>query len=69
MFVEINFKERKWLICGLYRPPSMTDDVFTEDFTKTFDKVSEKYDTVEFNLLAFATNSPFKGYPNSSKSI
>jgi hypothetical protein len=22
----------------------MTDDVFTEDFTKTFDKVSEKYD-------------------------
>jgi hypothetical protein len=29
MFVEINFKERKWLICGLYRPPSMTDDVFT----------------------------------------
>jgi hypothetical protein len=35
MFVEINFKERKWLICGLYRPPSMTDDVFTEDFTKT----------------------------------
>jgi thiamine monophosphate kinase len=46
MFVEINFKERKWLICGLYRPPSMTDDVFTEDFTKTFDKVSEKYDNV-----------------------
>jgi hypothetical protein len=58
MFVEINFKERKWLICGLYRPPSMTDDVFTEDFT-----------TLEFNLLAFATNSPFKGYPNSSKRI
>jgi hypothetical protein len=25
--------------------------------------------TVEFSLLAFATNSPFKGYPNSSKRI
>jgi hypothetical protein len=24
----------------------MTDDVFTADFTKTFDKVSEKYDNV-----------------------
>ena len=24
----------------------MTDDVFTEDFTKSFDKVSEKYDNV-----------------------
>ena len=24
----------------------MTDDVFTEDFTKTFDKVSEKYENV-----------------------
>jgi hypothetical protein len=53
MFVEINFKERMWLICGLYRPPSMTDDVFTEDFTKTFDKVSEKYDSPQLKFLIF----------------
>ncbi|CAG2249282.1 unnamed protein product [Mytilus edulis] len=46
IFTEINFKDRKWLICGLYRPPSLNDNLFIEDFNKTFDKISEKYDNV-----------------------
>ena len=46
IFTEINFKNRKWLLCGLYRPPSLSDHLFMEDFNKTFDKISVKYDNV-----------------------
>jgi hypothetical protein len=46
IFTEINFKNRKWLICGLYRPPSLSDHLCMEDFNKTFDKISVKYDNV-----------------------
>jgi hypothetical protein len=53
IFTEINFKNRKWLICGLYRPPSLSDHLFMKDFNKTFDKISVKYDNVitELNLF------------------
>jgi hypothetical protein len=46
IFTEINFKDKKWLICGLYRPPSMKADKFIEDFTNTFDKASLNYENV-----------------------
>lgn len=46
IFTEIKFKDRKWLICGLYRPPSLPDNAFIDDFSKTFDRVSVKYDNV-----------------------
>jgi hypothetical protein len=38
IFTEINFNDKKWLIFGLYRPPSMKDDKFIEDFTNTLTK-------------------------------
>ena len=49
IFTEISFKlkdKKKWLICGLYRPPSLCDNIFIEDFNKTFDKISTKYDNI-----------------------
>jgi hypothetical protein len=42
--IEINIKNRKWLISGLYRPPSLSDSEFTKDYTKTFDKTTTKYE-------------------------
>jgi hypothetical protein len=38
IFTEKNFKNRKWLICGLCIPPSLSDHLFMEDVHKTFDK-------------------------------
>ena len=38
--IEININNRKWLISGLYRPPSLSDSEFTKDYTKTFDKTT-----------------------------
>jgi exonuclease III len=46
IFTEISFKDKKWLICGLYRPPSLCDNIFIEDFIKTFDNISTKYDNI-----------------------
>jgi hypothetical protein len=44
IFTEINVNDKKWLICGVYRPPSMKDDKFIEDFTNTF---------IEFSLCNY----------------
>jgi hypothetical protein len=44
IFTEINFNDKKWLICGVYRPRSMKDDKFIEDFTNTSDKASLNYE-------------------------
>jgi hypothetical protein len=46
IFTEIDFNDKKWLICGVYRPPSMKDDKFIEDFTNTLDKASLNYENV-----------------------
>ena len=42
--IEININNRKWLISGLYRTPSLSDSEFTKDNTKTFDKTTTKYE-------------------------
>jgi hypothetical protein len=42
--IEININNRKWLISGLYRPPSLSDSEFTKDYTKTFDNTTTKYE-------------------------
>jgi hypothetical protein len=49
IFTEINFKNRKWLICELYRPPSLSDHLCMEDLNKIFDNSSVKYDNVILN--------------------
>ena len=38
--VEVNLQNSKILICGAYKPPSMTDDMFENDCSLTLDKIS-----------------------------
>jgi hypothetical protein len=37
---------KKWLITGMYRPPSMSDSDFNQDFVKSYDQMSVKYDNL-----------------------
>lgn len=37
--VEVNLQNSKILICGAYKPPSMTDDMFENDCSLTLDKI------------------------------
>ena len=46
IFTEIVVKNEKWIICGLYRPHSMSDKEFSNDFIQTFDQLSVKYDNI-----------------------
>ncbi|CAG2205039.1 unnamed protein product [Mytilus edulis] len=44
IMVEMHINNRKWLIAGLYRPPSIKDDTFKNEFICTCDKLSTMYD-------------------------
>jgi hypothetical protein len=35
---------KKWLISGVYRPQTINDKTFNDDFIKTCDKITTKYD-------------------------
>ena len=37
LFIEINFRKCKWLLCGLYHPPSQTDQYFFDNLDKFLD--------------------------------
>ena len=45
IFVELNFRKRKWLLCGTYHPPSQSDEYFINNLDKALDTYS-KYDKV-----------------------
>ena len=38
IFVEVNLNGSKWIICGAYKPPSLSDATFQDDFNMTIDK-------------------------------
>ena len=40
MFIEINFRNCKWLLCGLYHPPSQSDQYFFDNLDKALDVYS-----------------------------
>ena len=40
LFVEINFRKCKWLLCGLYHPPSQSDQYFFDNLDKALDLYS-----------------------------
>lgn len=42
--IDLIMNNRKWLISGMYRPPSMSDSEFSKDSICTFDKASTKYE-------------------------
>ena len=37
IFVEINFRKRKWLLCGTYHPPSQSDQYYFDNIDKALD--------------------------------
>ena len=45
IFVELNFRKCKWLLCGTYHPPSQSDDFFFNNIDKALDTYS-RYDKV-----------------------
>ena len=40
VFVELNFRKSKWLLRGIYRPPSQTGQYFLNNVDKALDKYS-----------------------------
>ena len=45
IFVELNFRKCKWLLCGTYHPPSQSDEYFFNNLDKALDTYS-RYDKV-----------------------
>ena len=46
--VEINLRKQKWLIIGIYRPPSMNPTYFFDHLSRITDFYSNKYDRMVF---------------------
>ena len=53
LFVEINLRKTKWLLCEIYHPPSQNDKYFFDNLGTALDIYSDKYDkfilTGDFN--------------------
>ena len=43
LFLEINLRHTKWLLCGCYHPPSQNDAYFYQNLCTCFDLFSKKY--------------------------
>ena len=41
LFLELNFRKCKWLLCGTYRPPSQLKDYYFNNLDKAIDTYSE----------------------------
>ena len=58
--IELNFRKAKWLLCGIYHPPSQNDKYFFECLGKALDVYSDKYDkfliTGDFNIQIGESN-------------
>ena len=37
IFVEINFRKCKWVLCGTYHPPSQSDQCYFDNINKALD--------------------------------
>jgi hypothetical protein len=40
--------DKKWLISGVYRPQTIDEKTFNEDFIKTCDQITTAYDNFMF---------------------
>ena len=55
--LEVTSDKQKWLLLGVYKPPSMRDNIYSDDFNKTTDKIVKIYDhfiimaDMNFNML------------------
>ena len=44
LFIELNLRSQKWLICGLYHPPSQNDEYFFHHLGNAIDSYGKLYD-------------------------
>ena len=44
--IEISLKKQKWLLFGIYRPPSQPENYFFEEIGKGLDFHSSKYESI-----------------------
>ena len=55
--LEVTSGKQKWLFLGVYKPSSMRDNICSDDFNKTTDKIVKMYDNfiimgdMNFNML------------------
>ena len=61
IFIELNFKNNKWLLLGTYRPPSQCSNFFYTEINKVLDKIAMNYDNLlfigDFNETVKNTNT------------
>ena len=54
IYLEINILLRKWLIVGLYKPPSQNNSLFLENMSKNLSRYLDSYENItllgDFNL-------------------
>ena len=43
-YININFKNQRWLCVGIYRPPSQNEKYFIDHLSKTLGQLSGQYD-------------------------
>ena len=54
IYLEINIRSRKWLIVGLYKPPSQNNSLFLENMSKNLSRYLDSYENItlsgDFNM-------------------
>ena len=54
IYLEINIRSRKWLIVGLYKPPSQNNSLFLENMSKNLSRYLDSYENItllgDFNI-------------------
>jgi hypothetical protein len=64
--IEILIADKKWLISGVYRPQTIDEKTFNEDFIKTCDQITTAYDSfmfigdLNYNMLVSDKSSPLQ---------
>jgi hypothetical protein len=62
--IECGIQNRRWAFVGIYKPPSVSDDIFTDSATLGLDKLCTKYDNIMVTGdLNFDMSHPEKGKP------
>ena len=46
--IEILIADKKWLISGVYKPQTIDEKTFNEDFIKTYNQITTAYDNFMF---------------------
>ena len=64
IFYEVNINEIKWAFLCIYRPPSQSNDIFSQELVKCLDKCSTLYDNhilfgdMNYDMLSVNKSKP-----------